>query len=199
LPTFHFAIFPKPIVPSFHYSNIPIGAKPLSSVMAEKAHPNPTEQDLINLAEDLIKAQSTMTLATARKNIPWAAPVYYAYLKYCFYFFSDPVSRHIQESLAGNQASSAIYAPASTWQEIRGIQMSGSVKNISPGLEAIEAVRAYLKKFAFTKDFFTPGQALDLSAFTSRFRVKLYRFKPSLIYYMDNSIRFGFREKITIA
>ena len=167
--------------------------------MSDKTDPNPTEQELKTLAEDLIKAQSTMTLATARENIPWAAPVYYVYLKYCFYFFSDPTSRHIQESLAGNQASSAIYAPASTWKEIRGIQMSGSVENISPGLEAIEAVRAYLKKFSFTKDFFTPGQALDLSAFTSRFRVKLYRFKPSLIYYMDNSIRFGFRGKITIA
>lgn len=167
-------------------------------VMIEKAHPNPTEQELKNLAEDLIKTQSTMALATARENIAWTAPLYYAYLKYCFYFFSDPASRHIQESLATNQASSAIYASASTWQEIRGVQMSGSVENISPGLEAIEAVRMYLKKFAFTKDFFTPGQALDLSAFTSRFRVKLYRFKPSLIYYMDNSIRFGFREEITI-
>ena len=173
--------------------------KRLYIAMAEKVHPNPTEQELKTLAEDVIKAQSAMTLATARENIPWAAPVYYAYLKYCFYFFSDPASRHIQESLAGNQASSAIYAPASTWQEIRGIQMSGSVENISPGLEAIEAVRAYLKKFSFTKEFFSSGQALDLSAFTSRFRVKLYRFKPSLIYYMDNSIRFGFREKITIA
>ena len=167
-------------------------------LMAEKAHPNPTEQELKNLAEDLIKAQSTMALATARENIPWAAPVYYAYLKYCFYFFSDPASRHIQESLASHQASSTIYAPASTWQEIRGIQMSGSVESIPSGLEAIEAIRAYLKKFAFTKDFFTPGQTLDLIAFTSRFRVKLYRFKPSLIYYMDNSIRFGFREKVCL-
>jgi hypothetical protein len=76
--------------------------------------------------------------------------------------------------------------------------MSGSVETISPGLDAIEAVRAYLKKFTFTKDFFTPGQTLDLSAFTSRFRVKLYRFKPSLTYYMDNSIRFGFREKVCL-
>ena len=168
-------------------------------VMSDKTDPNPTEQDLKNMTEDLIKAQSTMTLATAMENIAWAAPVYYAYLKYRFYFFSAPASRHIQESLASNQASSAIYAPASTWQEIRGVQMSGSVENISPGLEAIEAVRAYLKKFTFTKDFFSPCQAVDLRAFTSRFRVKLYRFKPSLIYYMDNSIRFGFREKIIIS
>ena len=167
--------------------------------MTDKNNSNPTEQDLKNLAEDLMRAESTMTLGTARKNIAWCAPVYYIYLKHCFYFFSDPVSRHIQESLAANQASSAIYSPASTWQEIRGVQMSGSIKDISPGLEAIEVVRAYLKKFPFTKDFFSRGQALDLSAFTSRFRVKLYCFKSSLVYYMDNSIRFGFREKISIA
>ena len=166
--------------------------------MTDKTYSNPTHQDLKNLAEDLMRAESTMTLGTARGNMAWCAPIYYIYVKHCFYFFSDPASRHIQESLANTQASSAIYAPASTWQEIRGVQMSGSVETISPGLEAIEVVRAYLKKFPFTKDFFSPGQALNLSAFTSRFRVKLYRFKPSLIYYMDNSIRFGFREKITI-
>jgi uncharacterized protein YhbP (UPF0306 family) len=166
--------------------------------MTDKTYSNPTDQDLKNLAEDLMRAESTMTLGTARGNIAWCAPIYYIYVKHCFYFFSDPASRHIQESLANTQASSAIYAPASTWQEIRGVQMSGSVENISPGLEAIEVVRAYLKKFPFTKDFFSPGQALNLSAFTSRFRVKLYRFKPSLIYYMDNSIRFGFREKVII-
>jgi uncharacterized protein YhbP (UPF0306 family) len=167
--------------------------------MTDKTNSNPTEQDLKNLAEDLLRAESTMTLGTAKENVAWCAPVYYIYLKHYFYFFSDPASRHIQESLATHQASSAIYAPATSWQEIRGVQMSGDVESISPGLEAIEVVRAYLKKFPFTKDFFSPGQALDLSDFTNRFRVKLYRFKPSLIYYMDNSIRFGFREKITIA
>ena len=166
--------------------------------MTDKTNLNPTEQDLKNLAEDLMRTESTMTLGTARGNIAWSAPVYYIYLKHCFYFFSDPASRHIQESLANTQASSAIYTPASTWQEIRGVQMSGSIESISPDLEAIEVVRAYLKKFPFTKDFFSPGQTLDLSSFISRFRVKLYRFSPSLIYYTDNSIRFGFREKITI-
>lgn len=164
--------------------------------MDDKEHLSPSVQEIKDLAEDLIMAQSTMTLATARGNVAWAAPVYYGYLNSCFYFFSDPMSRHIKESVAGNQASSAIYAAASTWQGIRGVQMSGSIEVIPPGLEAIGAVRAYLNKFTFTKDFFAPGEAPDLSAFTNRFRVRLYRFKPSLIYYMDNGIRFGFRERV---
>jgi hypothetical protein len=166
--------------------------------MDSKESQNPTDQDLSMLAEKLIREQNTMTLATANRNSAWAAPVYYAYFKTCFYFFSDPTSRHIQESLMSGQASAAIYAAASTWQGIRGIQMSGKIENISAGLMAVEALRAYLKKFPFTKNFFSPGKNLDLSAFSRRFKVKLYRFNPDLIYYLDNGIRFGFRERVTL-
>jgi uncharacterized protein YhbP (UPF0306 family) len=166
--------------------------------MTDKTGGNPAGPDLRRLAEELINDQSTMTLATARENLAWAAPVYYAFVKPCFYFFSDPLSRHIQESLKSGQASSAIHATASTWQGIRGVQMSGAVENVSPSLEAVAALRAYLKKFSFTRDFFARGEQMDLVAFTKRFRVKLYGFKPTLVYYLDNGIRFGFRERIEL-
>ncbi len=153
-------------------------------------------QDLRRLAEEIINGQSTMTLATARGDVAWAAAVYYVYLNSCFYFFSDPESRHIQESLSSGQASAAIHAAASTWSEIRGIQMSGKIRAVSVGSEAVKAVRYYLKKFTFTEEFFDPGQPLDLAAFVKRFKVRLYKFQPSLIYYLDNGIRFGFREEV---
>ena len=166
--------------------------------MVDKEHTGPDDQALKKLAVDLIEGQSTMTLATAKGNVAWSAPVYYVFFKSCFYFFSDPTSRHIQESLASGQASCSIYANASTWQDIRGIQMSGQIETVAPRLGAIEVIRAYLKKFPFTKDFFKPGQALDLDAFVTRFKVKLYCFKPTLVYYQDNSIRFGFREEVIL-
>jgi uncharacterized protein YhbP (UPF0306 family) len=166
--------------------------------MGDKEHTGPGDQALKKLAVELIEGQSTMTLATAKGNVAWSAPVYYVFFKSSFYFFSDPTSRHIQESLASGQASCSIYANASTWQEIRGIQMSGHMENVPPRLGAIEVIRAYLKKFPFTKDFFKPGQAMDLDAFVKRFKVKLYRFKPTLVYYLDNSIRFGFREEVIL-
>ena len=166
--------------------------------MGDKERVDPSDQELTTLAVDLIEEQSTMTLATAKGDVAWSAPVYYVFFKSCFYFFSDPTSRHVQESLASGQASSSIYANASPWQEIRGIQMSGQMETVSARLGTIEVIRAYLKKFPFTKDFFKPGQALDLEAFTKRFKVKLYRFKPTLVYYLDNSIRFGFREEVLL-
>lgn len=166
--------------------------------MVFKGSPDPENQDIRKLAEEIINGQGTMTLATAKGDVAWAAAVYYVYLNSRFYFFSDPESRHIQESLASGQASAAIHAAASTWQEIRGIQMSGRIGTVSVGPEAVKVIRAYLKKFTFTKEFFESGQSLDLAAFTKRFRVRLYNLKPSLIYYLDNGIRFGFREKVVL-
>lgn len=76
--------------------------------------------------------------------------------------------------------------------------MSGRIHKVRPGLKAIEAVRAYVQKYPFTREFFDPGQDLDLENFGNRFRVRLYRFDPSLVYYLDNQIRFGFREAIQL-
>ena len=150
------------------------------------------------LTKNLIEGQDTMTLATAQGDAAWAAPVYYVFFRSAFYFFSDPGSRHIQESLASCQASAAIHSDASSWKEIRGVQMSGSLNMVSGKLEAVETIGKYLKKFGFTQDFFSKDQSMDLDAFAKRFHVRLYKFKPTLIYYLDNSIRFGFREAIDI-
>ena len=98
--------------------------------MFDKVHSGPTERELKELAEDLVNTENTMTLTTAQLNVAWAAPVYYVFLNSCFYFFSNPTSRHIQESLASGQTASAVYASASSWQEIRGIQMAGSIEAV---------------------------------------------------------------------
>ncbi len=165
---------------------------------AEDSGDQPDAAELRALAEELIRDQSIMTLATSRNAEAWAAPVYYVYHNSGFYFFSDPESRHVREALESGQVSVAIHAASFEWQEIRGMQMSGRVERISAGMEALKAVGAYIGKFPFTRDFFTPGAALDIAAFESRFRVRIYRFTPSLAYYLDNKIRFGFREEVAL-
>ena len=150
------------------------------------------------LAKDFIGEQRTMTLATCGGNVAWAAPVYYVFHRAAFYFFSDPESRHIVEALESGQAGGAIHGTGSGWREIRGIQMTGRIGSLSMGLESAEAIGVYLKKFQFTKDFFSSGTPLNLDAFTTRFRVKLYKFNPTLVYYLDNSLRFGFRERVRL-
>ena len=112
----------------------------------QKPTPTPTEQELSKLAGRLAAEQTTMTLATASQNVPWAAPVYYVFYKSAFYFLSDPKSRHIHEALHSDQSSSAVHAIASTWQEIKGLQMTGTIEPVEGGLEALQALKEYLQK-----------------------------------------------------
>ena len=158
----------------------------------------PTSRELTAMARQLVAEQNTLTLATAEGNTAWAAPVYYVFEKSTFYFLSGPNSRHITEALQNGQASGAVHAAASTWKEIKGLQMTGRIRAVKPGLEAVKVLRAYLKKYPFTTDFFKGNVTLDLDTFAERFGVKLYGFIPSLVYYLDNQIRFAFREKVTL-
>jgi uncharacterized protein YhbP (UPF0306 family) len=157
----------------------------------------PADEELNDLAGRLAAGQTTMTLATAGDDEAWAAPVYYVFFKSAFYFLSSPESRHIKEALKNDRASSEIHASGSSWQEIRGLQMSGSIQSVEGRLEAFQVLRVYLKKFPFTKDFFKKNTSMDPESFWQRFGVKLYRFKPSLVYYLDNRIRFAFRTEVT--
>jgi uncharacterized protein len=158
----------------------------------------PNGQQLSELAGRLAAEQTTMTLATASKDVAWAAPVYYVFYRSAFYFLSDPKSRHIQQALTSGQSSAAIHAAASTWQEIKGLQMTGSIEPVEGGLKALQALKEYLKKYPFTKEFFDKTASLDLSSFTQRFGVRLYRFIPAMVYYLDNQIRFAFREAVKL-
>ena len=76
--------------------------------------------------------------------------------------------------------------------------MTGCIQVVDAGLEAIQVLRAYLKKYPFTKSFFKKKVPLDLESFAERFGVKLYRFTPALVYYLDNQIRFAYRAEVTL-
>ncbi len=156
------------------------------------------QNHILAAVKKMIVEKSTMTLATARDNTAWAAPVYYSAHQNRFYFFSDPKSRHIQETLCSGQAACAIYEESRQWQEIKGIQMSGKIDPIEPGPEALNALKAYVKKFPLIHSLFADMNALNLNALYSRFSVRLYRYTPNIMIYMDNSIHFGFRQEIKL-
>jgi uncharacterized protein YhbP (UPF0306 family) len=173
--------------------------KPYKEIDKPGADADPDENDLAPRAEALINGATTMTIATAFSGSAWAAPVYYAYHRRRFYFFSSPSSRHITDALAGGGlAACSIHAQASSWREIKGLQMEGEISQVSSLLEGAEAVAVYLRKFPFTTDFFKGGALPDMKAFSERFGVRLYAFRPRISLYCDNSIRFGFRKEVIL-
>ena len=46
------------------------------------------ERELKSLAMQLVQEQTTMTLATAKGDEAWAAPVYYVFARSAFFFLS---------------------------------------------------------------------------------------------------------------
>jgi uncharacterized protein YhbP (UPF0306 family) len=138
-----------------------------------------------------------MTIATASENNAWAAPVYYVNIGFCFYFFSNPESRHIKETLSSGQAACTIHAERSSWEELCGLQMAGRVTEVKPASEASTAIRMYVSKFPLIRSFFSSVKNLNLNSFLNKFHAKLYCFQPESTYYMDNSIEFGHRKEIS--
>lgn len=163
-----------------------------------KGEVRPSPEEVALRAVDLFNRQNTMTLATSGGESAWAAPVYFVYVGGAFYFFSDPDSRHIREGLADGGSSGAIYAPSIEWRDICGAQMSGKIERVPLGREAATAFGAYLKKYPFCKEFFSAGSIMKLETFVGRFKVKLYKFVPDRVYYQDNRIIFGHRERVKL-
>jgi len=152
---------------------------------------------VISSIKKLIIDSHAMTIATADGNTAWAAPVYYVNIGLSFYFFSNPESRHIKETLSSGQAACTIHAESLSWEELCGLQMSGKILEVKTASEASDAIRIYVSKFSLLKSFFSSVKNLNLNSFLAKFHAKLYCFHPESIYYMDNSIEFGHRKEIS--
>jgi uncharacterized protein len=131
---------------------------------------------------------STLTLATVSPaGEPHAAPVYFAavwrpHLELCF--FSEEKTRHVQHLAQNPRLAAAIYPEASSWQDIRGLQLHGRAGRISPGPEWDQAWTAYTQKFPFVR---------GLKAVVAR--SDFYRLTPTWIRLVDNRQGFGYKQE----
>jgi uncharacterized protein YhbP (UPF0306 family) len=142
--------------------------------------------------KDLL-ALSTMTLATANSSgEAHAAPVYFAALQSStlsleLYFFSAPDSRHTQDLATNSHAAAAIYPETTGWEDIRGLQLEGSVRLLPEGIEWDAAWQVYLAKFPFTS---TMKEIIAQNAF--------YAFHASWVRLIDNRLGFGYKQEWTL-
>jgi uncharacterized protein YhbP (UPF0306 family) len=132
-----------------------------------------------------LDGQTTMTLAVADGDGPWAADVYYVLRDRAFCFFSSPESRHAIALERAPRAAATVHGAASGWRDIRGVQMSGTVEAFTGG-SAGPARQAYVEKFPFA------GRLLDMM----RGKVRFYRFVPERILWIDNSSGLGKRREV---
>jgi len=137
---------------------------------------------------------ATMTLATCAEGVPWATDVYFSPDGYDLVFFSSPTSRHCR-NLAFNPACAVTIHPlATTWQEIRGLQLAGVCAPASSPAGKIQAGVVYFKKFPFARALLAP----PAGAVTLFAKASAHVFRPSYIRLVDNRQGLGVRFSIRL-
>jgi len=140
-------------------------------------------------ALDYLRAHNVMTLATAGDSGPWAAAVFYASVDFTLYFVSAPDTRHSRVIASRPRVAVTVQEDYREWSAIKGLQIEG-VAHIIVGPEQSAASATYRAKYPFV------GIASTLAAAMAK--VAWYKVEPDRVFYLDNSIRFGYREEIVL-
>lgn len=146
-------------------------------------------------ALELLESQRTMVLAVNEDNQPWVAPVYFVFQSPGLFFFSSPRSKHIQAVVDSRRAAAAIYADCDHWQDIKGLQMVGNVREVDNRIKTVKITASYLVKFPMAFQLLAAGKDRTPNL---KSRVRLYGFWPIEIHCTDNTLGFGRRVKIQL-
>lgn len=158
-----------------------------------------TREELEKAISELMDSNTTITLACSLEDVPWAAAVYYARRDFDLVFFSDRSSRHSQAFRKNPQAAGAIHGQYSTWQEIKGLQLAGTVERITSVIERAKAAAVYLKRYPFVRQFLTEPEALSIDVAAGVAGVSLYVFRTRTVRYVSNAEGFGIRWRLEIS
>jgi uncharacterized protein YhbP (UPF0306 family) len=136
-----------------------------------------------------LRAHNVMTLATTGDDGPWAAAVFYASADFALYFVSSPEARHSRNLALRPRVAVTVQEDYRDWTAIKGLQIEGTARVIT-GPEQSAAASTYRAKYPFT------GTVSTLAAAFAR--VAWYMVEPDRVFYLDNSVRFGYREEIPL-
>jgi uncharacterized protein YhbP (UPF0306 family) len=146
---------------------------------------------------DYMETHNTMTLATCRDDVPWAATVFYASDGLRLYFFSAPDSRHCQNLAANGRVAVTIQEDYHDWRKIKGIQLEGRVAAVDSLIEKGKAMAAYARKYPdVMKIFANPASGALYQAFL---KVRFYCVAPEKVFFIDNEQGFGKRRELVVA
>jgi hypothetical protein len=148
---------------------------------------------------DYLTAHHTVSLATQGPQGLWAATVFYASLDFALYFLSEPKTRHAQNVAANPAIAATVNEDYSDWQAIKGLQMEATCEEVRGVRETASGLAAYVKKYPFVAQFLSPGQLLKGMQIAGKsLDVRLYRVRPSRLFFLDNARGFSNREEVPL-
>jgi hypothetical protein len=137
-----------------------------------------------------------MTLSTVGADGPWAAAVFYAFEtggrgELNLYFLSAPNARHAANIAADARVAATIQRDYDDWPGIRGLQLSGRVREVAPVDEA--RVRAlYQRRYPLIGG----GAGVPRKIMEALDRIRWYALAPEDIWLIDNTLGFAHREHL---
>ena len=135
-----------------------------------------------------LEAHHVMTLATAG---PWAAAVFYVNDGFTLYFLSAPQTRHAQELAVNPRVAITIQEDYADWRSIKGIQLDGVAVRV-PAEERARVIGLYGAKFPLIGD----ASKAPVAIAQALARIEWYQVTARSVYFVDNSVAFGHRDRI---
>ena len=145
-------------------------------------------------ALDLLRGQRVLVLATAGPD-PWSAPVYFLHHDGRLLFFSSPRSRHVVDALRSGRCAGSVHRDGDDWRAIEGLQLEGTLVEITDGPGTARAVNAYVEKFPAVKELLG-REAPDLARFDEVLGARLLAFAPDRAFYVNNQAGLAGRREI---
>jgi uncharacterized protein YhbP (UPF0306 family) len=144
-------------------------------------------RDIVEKARRIIQSNRYMTLATFDGATPWAAPVAYVIDdQFSFYWGSLPDTRHSRDVKATGLAAIAVFDSTASYDDVDGIQASGTAGVIERPDEAATVRDLYVARYPMHRD-------VQVSDLTGAGRFRLYRFRPTAMFKLDTSTTDGDR------
>lgn len=135
-----------------------------------------------------LQEHQVLTLATSGPDGVWAAAVFYVNDGFDLYFLSAGHTRHASHIAQNPRVAGTIQEDYTGWQEIKGIQLEGTVSLLA-GRKRKIALTLYWKKYPFLAE---AGEAVK----TALAGVNWYCLVPEHVYFIDNSKGFGHRDQV---
>jgi hypothetical protein len=156
-----------------------------------------------NILEGRIKSylegHNAMSIATLRNGQVHAASVFYVNVGLDLYFISSPSSRHGEDLAIDPQAAVTINEDYSNWLDIKGLQLSGKVRQFGRLRDNAKIADSFTQKFPDVGRFFGRPDEITEDAASKVAKVLFYRFRPLSIFYVDNSLGFGHRDELVLS
>jgi len=143
-----------------------------------------------NEALRYLSSHHVMTLCTFGTEGPWATAVFYVNEGFTLFFLSEAGTRHGQNLSRDSRVALAVHEDYRDWREIKGLQMAGEARAVSPR-EKAALLPAFAAKYPHLGVFFTDPRYVAVMV-----RALVYRVRPREVWYLDNGKGFSRRERI---